>query len=266
MDHYSSKLAFEFESARVKIYGMEAEVYDSEKGIAEKITSQGIGLEKQNLLSNYLWGSNATYCNFINSLEELIIIEKMLLKLPEEYLSTLSISVDNYLSFNFKNWIIRIVTANDCFLSLVNVVFDLGVSKKLIGDATVAQNRHVSENAELTKKFKEIRKFFDKKFTETGNKGLKNIRNEFVHRGEIFHSKISDLGSQLFMEEYQVKKLSHDDLINLKIEKHKTSINIGKEVKAINQEFIDLMISACDLLTIEFKSRFEKLSANVTKS
>ena len=124
-----------------------------------------------------------------------------------------------HLTYNYENFIIRLVSVSDRLLQVVNAIFYLGVNEKDVKERNILNNDKVVVT-DLPKKYKELNKVLSKYIGD---------RNKVIHRHSHIEKKLT-----------QIEKFYHTELTRRYFEKSsQEEIDKFKEIrKLVLTEFI----------------------------
>jgi hypothetical protein len=104
----------------------------------------------------------------------------------------------NHFTYNFENYLIRVISISDRLMQTINAVYHIGINEKDVSERIILNNIKVT-NTSLPEKYKELKKILN---------NYSGDRNTIIHR----HSIIND-------ELFRIEKLYHPILTQKYIEK-----------------------------------------------
>lgn len=229
-------------------------VTDPETGNEIKI--YGYSVKDNEAVIGYIESLYPSLNNLYACLEDLLFFERIL---SVENSPVFQNKTDDtrYLKINYQHWIIKTVTVYDCIMSVLNSVFELGLTNRTI--LTAKENLHIVTNEKLTLCLKNLEKLLNQNLTgiksTTNQTKLKNIRNRIVHNNEFEHPEIESLNLHAFFMQLEVLNLNNGDF---QVAFSKLSNEILDRIKVVNGEIIKEVYNILQITNAEYKNRFQQ--------
>lgn len=161
-----------------------------------------------------------------------------------------------HLSYNYENYLIRIVSLNDRLLQMINAIFDLGIDDKDVKDRLIFNNSKVKKTG-IQLKYKVFNKIISEFVAD---------RNKIIHRHSLVTdeiSRIEKLYHPVLTKSYLVGK-TDDEIQNFKYIRKTQLTKFIKETKqnfkSKNAEIYSSLIPIFDLLLSKYEENKKSIA------
>jgi hypothetical protein len=162
----------------------------------------------------------------------------------------------NHFTYNFENYLIRVISISDRLMQIVNAVYNIGINEKDVSERIVLNNLKVT-NTSLPEKFKELKNIL---------KIYSGDRNTIIHRHSIINDeliRIEKLYHPILTQKY-IEKSTQEEIENFKrIRKDALKRLIKKtktDFKKTNEMCFKKIIPILDILDQEY----QKIKTNLS--
>lgn len=165
-----------------------------------------------------------------------------------------------HLTYNYENFIIRLISVSDRLLQVVNAIFYLGVNEKDVKERSILNNDKIVVT-DLPKKYKELNKVLVKYIGD---------RNKVIHRHSHIEKRLTQIEKFYHPEltRRYFEKSSQEEIEQFKEIRKKVLTDFVKKTKSefreTNESCIKSIYPILDELYIEYKAIKKRLKLDVT--
>jgi hypothetical protein len=160
-----------------------------------------------------------------------------------------------HFSYNYENYLIRLISISDRLLQVVNSVYNLGIDERDVKETLILKNEKVLVTP-LPKEFKELKKILNNYNADRNAIIHKNslINKDIVRIEKMYHPELS----KRFFERSSPEEIARFKSLRSRVLSHLV-IKTKKDFRNINNDCFEKILPILDTLNIQYAKMKGKL-------